>query len=71
MPDLEEPFLAYGEHVEVKQRLDGRWTRGFVVERSGADGYVVRRSHDGYVLPETFGHDEVRHERRRFHLFRH
>ena len=65
-------LLEHGEHVEVKARFDGRWTKGFQIEKSTPEGYVVRRIHDGFVLPDTFAPDEVRHERRGlFHFFRH
>jgi hypothetical protein len=66
-PDDAE-FLAHGTHIEVRQRFDGRWTRGFVVETANKDGYMVRREHDGMLLPEPFAPDEVRSEKRRlFH----
>jgi hypothetical protein len=67
-------LLAHGAHVEVRQRFDRRWVRGFLIESSNAEGYLVRREHDGMLLPERFTPEEVRHERRRiFHWphFRH
>jgi hypothetical protein len=70
--DHDDVLLEHGEHVEVRQRFDGKWTRGFTIEHATAEGYTVRRVHDGFLLPEVFAHDEVRHERRGlFHLFRH
>ncbi len=70
----EAPVLEHGTHVEVRQRFDGRWVRGFLVETANAEGYEVRREHDGMLLPERFSAEDVRHERRRiFHWphFRH
>jgi len=57
--------FAHGERVEVRQRFDGRWARGFVVEAASDDGVVVRREADDRVLPDRFARDEVRLERRR------
>lgn len=61
----DDEFLEYGTKVEVRQRFDGKWSRGFLVERGNADGYVVRREHDDVLLPETFSLDDVRAERRK------
>lgn len=71
MTNDDEVLLEHGDHVEVRQRLDRRWSRGFVVEKASSEGYVVRRAHDGFLVPEVFPHEDVRHEKRRFHLFRH
>jgi hypothetical protein len=53
-----------GRRVEVRNRYDERWTRGFEVVEIMDDQYVLRRLSDGAVLPTTFGPDEVRKERR-------
>ena len=53
-----------GRRVEVRNRYDQRWTRGFEVLEVVSDGYIVRRLSDGAMLPITFSPDEVRRERR-------
>jgi hypothetical protein len=65
----DDDLLQYGTRVEVRQRFDGRWARGFLVEKASEAGYVVRRDHDGVVLPEVFPADEVRIERRRRNMW--
>ena len=35
-----------GTPVEVRNRFDARWNRGFVIDRVEADGYRIRRSSD-------------------------
>jgi hypothetical protein len=67
----EDSVLEYGTKVEVRQRFDGKWARGFVVENSNAEGYTVRREHDDMVLPERFPADEVRIEKRSLRFWRH
>lgn len=67
--DDHDVLLEYGTRVEVRQRLDGRWTRGFVIENANEDGYILRREHDGIVLPERFTRDDVRHERRKRNMW--
>ncbi|MCU1353229.1 MAG: hypothetical protein JWM05_2438 [Acidimicrobiales bacterium] len=54
------PVLPAGQHVEVRCRYDGRWVDGFDVAEPVADGYRVRRSLDGRVLPSDFSRDDVR-----------
>jgi len=53
-----------GRRVEVRNRFDQRWTRGFQVIEIRDDRYVLRRLSDGAVLPTTFSADEIRKERR-------
>ncbi len=60
-----ERVLAEGTRVEVRNRFDSRWTRGFVVAEVIGDGYRIRRSSDDQVLPSAFTADEVRREPRR------
>ena len=71
MLDSDDPLFAHGTRVEVRQRLDGKWARGFLVEHGNDDGYTVRREHDGMLLPERFPADEVRAERRTLRFWRH
>jgi hypothetical protein len=62
--DPDDGLLEHGTRVEVRQRFDGKWSKGFTVESANAEGYTVRRDLDGAVLPERFPTDDVRHERR-------
>jgi hypothetical protein len=55
--------LADGTKVEVRQRFDGRFTKGFEVSGRDGDGYLIRRLSDGAVLPVTFSRAEIRRER--------
>ena len=58
-----------GTKVEVRDRFDRRWTRGFevaeIVETGEGAGYRIRRLSDGSVLPVVFGADEVRREKKK------
>ncbi len=65
MVEPTERVLHEGTHVEVRNRFDARWTRGFVVAEVVGDGYRIRRSSDAQVLPTVFTGDEVRREPRR------
>ena len=60
----EQDLLEHGAEVEVRQRFDGKWSKGFVVESANAEGYTVRRVHDDVLLPERFATDDVRHAKR-------
>ncbi len=62
--DRDDDFLEHGTRVEVRQRFDGKWSKGFIVESAHAEGYTVRRELDGAVLPDRFRTDDVRHEKR-------
>lgn len=53
-------LLGVGTHVEVKNRLDGRWSRGFEIAAHVNDGYRIRRTSDDTVLPTVFTTDQVR-----------
>lgn len=57
--------LVEGTRVEVRNRLDGTWSRGFEVADATAGGYRLRRLSDRTVLPVVFGDDDVRPERER------
>lgn len=61
----EPPRLDPGTRVEVRNRFDGRWARGFEVIGHGPDGYRVRRLSGGDELPTPFAEQDVRRERRR------
>jgi hypothetical protein len=65
MVEPAERVLSEGTRVEVRNRFDRRWTRGFVVDEVDPRGYRIRRSGDGQVLPTVFTPDEVRREHRR------
>jgi hypothetical protein len=53
-----------GTRVEVRNRLDGRWTRGFEVIEAIGDAYRLRRLSDGMELPLPFDGEHLRKERR-------
>ncbi len=64
-PTPSTELLASGTRVDVRNRLDGRWAKGFEVVESSADGYQLRRTSDGFTLPMVFATADVRPERRR------
>jgi hypothetical protein len=50
--------------VEVRNRLDGSWSRGFeiveqLLDEGGKPKFRVRRISDGYVLPAVFSAEDV------------
>ena len=53
-----------GTPVEVRNRFNGSWTRGFEVAQVTLDAhaYALRRRSDGAVLPGQFSDDELRPE---------
>jgi hypothetical protein len=55
--------LTVGTKVEVKQRFDGRFTKGFEIAGVDGDRYRLKRLSDATVLPATFGRTEIRRER--------
>ena len=65
MVEQHERLLAVGDPVEVRNRFDARWIRGFVVDQVVDDGYRVRRSSDDQLIPSVFTGEEVRREHRR------
>jgi hypothetical protein len=58
-------MLEPGTHVEVRNRFEQRWARGFEVAEVVGDGYRLRRRSDGSLLPAVFDADDVRRERGR------
>jgi hypothetical protein len=65
MVEQNERVLPTGTPVEVRNRFDSRWVRGFLVDEVVDDGYRVRRVSDEQVLPTVFHRDEIRREHRR------
>jgi hypothetical protein len=57
--------LAPGTKVDVRNRYQGTWVRGFEVADVTDAGYHIRRLSDGSVLGELFSRDDVRRERKR------
>jgi hypothetical protein len=57
--------LAAGTKVDVRNRFQGTWVRGFEVAEVTDGGYHIRRLSDGSVLPELFARNDVRRERKR------
>jgi hypothetical protein len=62
-PDVDS--LPPGTRVEVRQRFDQSWARGFEIAEMEDDGYRVRRRSDGSILPAVFSAKDVRAERKR------
>jgi hypothetical protein len=63
-PNARSP-LAPGTRVEVRNRYQGTWTRGFEVAECTESGYRIRRLSDGSILGELFSRDDVRRQRNR------
>ncbi len=57
--------LSPGTKVDVRNRFQGTWVRGFEVAEVTDEGYRIRRLSDGSVLGELFVRDDVRRERKR------
>jgi len=57
--------LEPGTAIEVRNRFDRRWAKGFEVSASDAEGYRVRRLSDGQELPTVFSTEDVRRHRDR------
>jgi hypothetical protein len=57
--------LAPGTQVDLRNRYQGTWTRGFEVAEATEEGYRIRRLSDGVVLSELFSRDDVRRQRSR------
>ena len=54
--------LTKGTRVQVRNRFDGSWARGFEVYQSRRSGYLLRRLSDRHVLPTTFAPPDLRQE---------
>jgi hypothetical protein len=63
-PNVRSP-LAPGTQIDVRNRYQGTWTRGFEVAEITPDGYRIRRLSDGSILSELFSRDDVRRQRSR------
>jgi hypothetical protein len=61
--------LAVGERVEVRNRFNAQWTRGFEIVAVTDDGYTLLRVSDGEVLPSVFAPDDVRPAHKRSNDF--
>lgn len=61
-PDLAQPppRLSVGDPVEVHTKFDDSWCTGFEVAAVDDDRYLLRRTHDGLVLPEPTSSDDLR-----------
>jgi hypothetical protein len=65
-PDLNARTpLVPGTQVDVRNRYQGTWVRGFEVAEFTEQGYRIRRLSDGSILGELFSRDDVRRERKR------
>jgi hypothetical protein len=61
--------LEPGTKVEVRQRFDQHWSRGFEVAGVVDGGYTLKRLSDGTVLPAVFDDEEVRPEKKKSGLW--
>jgi hypothetical protein len=52
--------LREGEAVQVHTKYNDTWVRGFEIAEVLEDGYRVRRTSDGSLLPNLTGEDDVR-----------
>ena len=65
-----ESRMEIGTAVDVRNRFVGTWSHGFEVAEQVADGYLVKRSSDGSILPQVISRGEVRSDRRERALWR-
>jgi hypothetical protein len=63
-PNARSP-LGVGTQVDVRNRFQGTWVRGFEVAEFTGEGYRIRRLSDGSILSELFSRDDVRRQRSR------
>jgi len=49
---------------EAHLGFEGLWHKGYVVDALEPDGYVIRRTSDGSLLPRRLPREAVRRERR-------
>ncbi len=63
-PNARTP-LAPGTKVDVRNRYQATWVRGFEIAEVTDEGYRIRRMSDGSTLGELFSRDDVRRERTR------
>ena len=54
------PAPAVGMKVAVRNRYLGTWSAGFEVVALHLDGYSIRRTSDGAVLPQVIPFSDVR-----------
>lgn len=52
--------LQLGAAVEVHTKFNDKWVAGFEVAEIVDDGYRVRRTSDGSLLPNVTGDNDVR-----------
>jgi hypothetical protein len=57
--------LAPGTKVDVRNRYQGTWVRGFEIAEVTTGGYRIRRMSDGSTLGDLFSRNDVRRERTR------
>jgi hypothetical protein len=64
LPTFPQPGrLLPGDRIEVQNRFDGAWSRGFevvdVLTGMGTRRYRIKRLSDGVVLPRLFVEEEI------------
>jgi hypothetical protein len=59
------PRLLVDAVVELHVRFNDSWSSGFEVAAVLDDGYSIRRTEDGTLLPGATGEDDIRPARTR------
>jgi hypothetical protein len=57
---IPEHAFRVGSRVEVRDRFQGSWSRGFEIAGEIAGGYTLRRVSDRSILPVAFPAHELR-----------
>ena len=61
--------MKIGAKVEVRNRFEASWSRGFevaeIIEAQLGLEYKIKRRSDGSLLPSLFPEEDLREERRR------
>jgi len=52
--------VRLGEHVEVYSAFEQNWSTGFEIAEVQEDGFAVRRTSDGALLPHTTSPRDLR-----------
>jgi hypothetical protein len=53
-------MLHVGDRVELHTKFNDSWVPGFEIAEVVMDGYRVRRTSDGTVLPDLTGESDLR-----------
>jgi hypothetical protein len=53
-------MLHVGDRVELHTKFNDSWVAGFEIAEVVVNGYVVRRTSDGTMLPDLTGDSDLR-----------